>query len=107
MKDKNNFEKRMKGTPQFVSRFEDFKGLEIGDLAVILLEEGGEEIFGYYEGAKVREANQELFLQYPKDSDSPSPEGRLTRVVKYSLPKKGKIHLDDFQRGYIETKFLD
>ena len=102
----NRFVERFSGVPQFVTDFELFREVSEGDVVAVLFN-SDKELYGFFEKRVERNGYQEVYLQHEADRSSSHPEARRTRVVKYKLPLKGEVEFKHFEKGVMETYFLD
>jgi hypothetical protein len=95
-----NFKSRFEGTLQFVSDYEDFRRVEIGDCLGILAQGRGNEFSAYFEGKEEKRSYQKVFLQQECIlNDGPIINEKKSKVTAYKLPLTGKINLEDFTKG--------
>lgn len=104
---KNTIEKKfhpkISGILQFVSDYEDFSKVDVGDCLGIFVHGRGNEFSAYFEGREEKKRNQIILLQQEeKINDGPRINEKRLKVVEYQLPLKGKIYLEHFERGKIK-----
>jgi len=97
------FTPRYKGTAQFISDYEDFGKVEIGNNLGVLAQGRGNEFGAFFEGRELKQEFQLVLLQQKcVINDGPIINKSNLKVVEYKLPLTGNIYLDDFIKGKIK-----
>jgi hypothetical protein len=96
------FKLRFSGIAQFVSNYEEFGKVEIGNNLAVLVSGINREFTAFFEGRELKKDFQRVFLQYDYHINEGPIRETGVKVVEYKLPLTGKICLEHFMKGKVK-----